>query len=177
LALGLDTRMKRQRDDPIRALCYLIEEISLAVCGFIAPGGKPLFNWRTNPFLFQAFKVAIIQLLDGLKPNGEIRSPLEQFDPTIRAQMPEQVLRFYGSPEVCGETAALSVWSAFQRYQPLTGRELEHARALGELGSRDQQQHSHMAQARHDLEITTAPREQTTEIPPGTSIKIGPSPV
>ena len=57
-----------------RAFCYLIAQIVEAARGQkrTAP---PEFNWRDNRFDFEAFKCAVIEVLDRLAPSGEADSP------------------------------------------------------------------------------------------------------
>jgi hypothetical protein len=64
-------------DRPTRALCYLIERMTIYARGLRtsdtedAEPGAYGFNWRTDPFDFAAFKAAVTQLLDRLAPDGE----------------------------------------------------------------------------------------------------------
>jgi len=64
------------RDPALRALYYLLAEVSEAVT-FPFPARpadlRPL--WRSDPFFFQAFRLAVGQLLDELKPTGEVKPP------------------------------------------------------------------------------------------------------
>jgi NTP pyrophosphatase (non-canonical NTP hydrolase) len=65
------------RDPALRALYYLIAEVAEAV-SFPFParpaGLRPL--WRSDPFLFEAFRLAVGELLDALKPTGrELKPP------------------------------------------------------------------------------------------------------
>src|SRR5215204_2534089 len=59
---------ERSRDRSLRALCFLISEIAegvvLPIPDFRLDNLRPL--WRTNPFLFRAFKLAVGKLLNAL---------------------------------------------------------------------------------------------------------------
>jgi hypothetical protein len=67
-------------DKPTRALCYLIERMTIYARGLRvsdtgnAEQGVYGFNWRADPFDFAAFKAAVIQLLDRLAPEGAVGS-------------------------------------------------------------------------------------------------------
>ena len=72
LDLGLKERQSRQSDDPIRAICYLITRLSEDISGAL---DRKKYNWRTNPFLYEAFKYAVIKVLDGIRPTGACEAP------------------------------------------------------------------------------------------------------
>jgi hypothetical protein len=69
---GLRSKREREfdRDDPMRALWYLVAEAAKEICGL-----KPGLDWRTNPFAYEALKLAIVKIMDALKPAGGIRPP------------------------------------------------------------------------------------------------------
>jgi hypothetical protein len=73
---GLRSKREREfeRDDPVRALWYLIAEAAKEICGF-REGRKPGLDWRTNPFAYEALKLAIVKIMNALRPAGNIRSP------------------------------------------------------------------------------------------------------
>src|SRR5262245_15072980 len=58
IELGLDRQKERERDTPVKALCYIVAELSALICCFKKEDRKP-FEWLTNPFMFEAFKLAI----------------------------------------------------------------------------------------------------------------------
>jgi hypothetical protein len=76
-------------DKPTRALCYLIERMAVYARGFgrssTADASAAIdhnigevefathhqFNWRASRFDFEAFKIAVTQLLDRWAPKGE----------------------------------------------------------------------------------------------------------
>jgi hypothetical protein len=73
---GLRVKREREfeRDDPMRALWYLVAETAKEICGS-REGRKPGLDWRTNPFAYEAFKLAIVKIMDSLRPAGDIRPP------------------------------------------------------------------------------------------------------
>jgi len=73
LRLGLYEKEKRAQESPLRAIFYLMGLLAERI-----PAGlraDPKYNWRTNPFMFEAFTVAVRYLLDALRPPGEIIAP------------------------------------------------------------------------------------------------------
>jgi hypothetical protein len=81
IAAGLLTeglRSKREREverhDPVRALWYLIALAARVTCGWKFPEGrKPGLDWRTNPLAHETLKLAIVKIMNGLRPPGKIR--------------------------------------------------------------------------------------------------------
>jgi hypothetical protein len=75
---ALDNRRMNERNDPTRALSYLIGELADTV----APPALKMENfasdWRNDPFLFDAYKLSILKLMDALRPAGEAVSPLDR---------------------------------------------------------------------------------------------------
>jgi hypothetical protein len=78
LLLGLHEKLGRNRPSTIRAMCYLItaliERISVSVLKE-RNLTHPEYNWRSNPFMFAAFRTAVLHLFDALRPQGEIVAP------------------------------------------------------------------------------------------------------
>jgi hypothetical protein len=75
---GLRLRREREfeRDDPMRALWYLIAEAAKAICGLRFPEGqKPGLDWRASPYAHEALKFAIVKIMNALRPAGDIRPP------------------------------------------------------------------------------------------------------
>jgi hypothetical protein len=69
LILGLEAKRERERDHPMRALAFLIDQLSINISG--TPGGKQGFRWRTDPFLFRALHMAVFELMTRLAPEGD----------------------------------------------------------------------------------------------------------
>src|SRR5262249_46953506 len=65
---------EKEHNPAIRALCFLITKLAHDVVG-LHHGKRPIFSWRSDPFFFRAFKIAVAKLLDALEPEGKIRPP------------------------------------------------------------------------------------------------------
>src|SRR3954452_23694362 len=76
LRRGLDATQQGRLDDPTRKFCGLIEALAENVVG-MRLDGKPLIDWTSDPFMFQAFKLALEKVLDAMQPSGAMRSPLD----------------------------------------------------------------------------------------------------
>jgi hypothetical protein len=61
---GLKERRATEKDPAMRALCFLIAQLARHVVGPMQA------NWRSAPFFYEAFKFAVVQLLDALDPPG-----------------------------------------------------------------------------------------------------------
>jgi hypothetical protein len=106
------------RDRSLRAFCFLFSEVAQAIC----PSGFPdehIPVWRFDPWLFQAFRLALAKLLDRFQPTGEMKLPdfwqiirdesdIEGFPPTKKER--EQMTR---SPEAMADYAVHRVLSDF----------------------------------------------------------------
>ena len=70
--------MEKGRDPAMRALNFLIGEVAHQVVGLpvIEDDGREtmLIDWRSDPFVYRAFKLAVQQLLETLTPPGKIES-------------------------------------------------------------------------------------------------------
>jgi hypothetical protein len=153
LELGLRVREDQLRDDPTRALCYLVAELAYNVGGSFLPGGvKPAYNWRTDPFMYESLRLAVGKLLAAMRPGGEMKSPLEGVDPALLFGLPPAVIDSYKTPEARADAVFMYIWQAFQTSVPMSGEELEGARNYGPRGSVIERQHNAMAQARRVLQ-------------------------
>ena len=78
LRQGLNKKRNDRRSDETVALCRLISEL----VDIVAPGTMKTdsfdFNWRTDPFLFEALRLGISNTLDALRPPGEPLPPSER---------------------------------------------------------------------------------------------------
>jgi hypothetical protein len=68
----------KDRDRTVRALCYLISDMASKMNYIPGIDKHSSSEWRTNPFIFKAFKTAVASLLDFLEPPGKIISPLTE---------------------------------------------------------------------------------------------------
>lgn len=157
IRLGLQAEQDRRRDNPMHALCYLIAETGRVVGGFCGPDGRPKFDWRTNHFMFRAFKLAVGHLLDTLEPESRVDHASEQFDQIAFRELPPTMLESYSSPEARARNAAMIIWQALQTAEPVPQQETDGARSRRERhGEIVEAQRYGMSHARRDLNIKTA---------------------
>jgi len=118
---------EKARDPAMQALCFLIAETAQQTAGMSTPM-RPRQEWRTNPFYFRAFKIAVGKLLDALEPKGEIKPPIDmQFKRAEEAGgLENEFLKSFGNPELRGTYAARSIWADL-RNKPLYSREEDEA--------------------------------------------------
>jgi len=150
LRLGIKTKRERERPDALRAFCYLVAELAELICNFKEADGNPVFDWRTTPFTFEAFRLAIQKLMDAIKPSGEIRSPTED-EPTLANSL---ISGPYDSPQARAEWATTILWYNLQSLEP--GRLRQEMFSIpitaDELTEFEREAYS-MARARRDLQI------------------------
>jgi hypothetical protein len=107
------------RDPSMRALCFLIAQLAGHVAGLTDAQGRPAFNWRTDRFFFQAFKLAVAKVLDALEPSGEIRSPKDMFENRDKDEngirLFEMVKATYETPEARADAAARTLLSTLKQ--------------------------------------------------------------
>ena len=68
---SFDRDRDRSGDPALRAFCFLFKELAQVIC--IDPGQVP--DWRFDPWLFQAFRLAVPNLLDHFRPAGKMKLP------------------------------------------------------------------------------------------------------
>jgi hypothetical protein len=175
LASSFSREREDARDPAMRALCYLIADTASSVSGLVRiEDGKPVHDWRTNPFMFEAFKLAVGYLLDALRPKGEIRLPFEELPMgPLNAFHPEysEALRVlaesYATPEARGRIAFATVWNALltsdRENVQGSARDLyaagqpwgaDETRKLHKMMEREQWRTYGMSDARHALDPT-----------------------
>ena len=64
----------QSRDRALRAFCFLFSELVQAICPRDFPD-KRIPDWRFDPWLFQAFRLAVAKLLGRFQPSGEMKLP------------------------------------------------------------------------------------------------------
>jgi Arc-like DNA binding domain len=115
----------KEREPAMRALCFLIAEIANQVVGHgfdeadkkslldeSKKKGFPIYfpDWRSEPFYFRAFKLAVVQLLDALQPPGDVKPPRRHLN--LYPKTPEadafaaRFNRSFESPEARADYAA-----------------------------------------------------------------------
>lgn len=116
----------RVRDPAMQALCFLIAETAQQTAGLNSSKDRAL-EWRTSPFYFRAFKIAVGKLLDALEPKGKIEPPVEmQFNISEDAEALEyDFLKSFRDPEARGAYAARSIWASLRNVPLHTSEEDE----------------------------------------------------
>jgi hypothetical protein len=116
-------------------------------------------DWRTNPFYFRAFKIAVGKLLDALEPKGKIEPPFEmQFNISEEAEALEyDFLKSFRDPESRGAYAARSIWASLRNI-PL------HTREEDEATKKRLREHSEAAYLRELYGMPNAARDLQIEI-------------
>ena len=111
LRLALEVKRDRQLDDPIRALGYVIGGIAY-FCQSTTEDGR-FCDWRTDPSMFEAFRLALATFLERLRPAGEI-------DTTVEGPLAGS------SPASHAEYAFRAIWRQLQApIEPMSPNELE----------------------------------------------------
>lgn len=73
LQMGLEEIADLDRPKPLKGLLFLISSLGRGTPGHLWP--DPKYSWNANPYMFAAFRAAIIGLLDRLRPPGEVTTP------------------------------------------------------------------------------------------------------
>jgi hypothetical protein len=119
LKLGINRKRETERDRPMRALFFLIEQFALnlslarteekALSPFHAKLATEGLHWRTNPFIFRSLQSAISQMMDHLAPSGALVVPrsVKEYSKYFSLKIPT-------TPEQWADNAGLLVWIAFQ---------------------------------------------------------------
>jgi hypothetical protein len=109
----------QSRDRALRAFCFLFSELQRVVCV------DPELDWRSDPWLFQAFKLAVAKLLDRFQPAGETKLPqwwrFVRESPSVEGILfnKEERERITESPEAMAEHAVQRVLWSFDSPQRL----------------------------------------------------------
>jgi hypothetical protein len=105
IVLGLESRRERERDEPMRALAFLIDQLSINISE--TRGHKEDARWRTDPFLFRALQEAIYQLMNRLVPDGD---PLKKPPELKRGPL--------STPQALAARAVDVIWHLFSAAEP-----------------------------------------------------------
>ena len=74
LQIGLEKRAEhRNRPRPLRALFFFIEGLSRGIAAHHQ--GDPKYSWRSNPYIFDAFRAGVNHILETVRPAGEVIVP------------------------------------------------------------------------------------------------------
>jgi Arc-like DNA binding domain len=109
----------RSGDRSLRAFCFLFSELAQVIC--LNPEQAP--DWRSDPWPFQAFKLAVAKLLDRFQPVGEMKLPkwwrFARESPSAVLSTKEEIERITESPEAMAEHAVQQVLRSFTNPQRL----------------------------------------------------------
>ena len=130
-------------DPAIRALCFLFERIAEVISW--PPFVVRPWPWRSSPFLFTAFKLAVNKLLDVMQPAGDIESPLVR-------QPGDFYRRMYETPETLSDYVVSFVWTALHKDKAPNEFEEEMRKRPEDREARSQVFYG-MLNARRDLGI------------------------
>ena len=158
LVNGLAKRRENERDKAMRALCFVIAETAHQAVGIHVTEGKtdvPASSWRSDPFFYRAFKLAVIQILDALEPKGEIKPLAVSSAELERDSAGAEWLQSFKSPEARAKYAAGYVLNSLETIPRLTIEEREEERRfLERVGSPSHWREFYgMPDAARDLEI------------------------
>jgi hypothetical protein len=106
LQIGLDELAARRRPEPLRALFFCLEWLAHAI-----PAYRRHDKVLSNPYMFAAFRAAVIKFLDALKPQGEIVRP-----ETERFGLFDVIPLFADDPEEYGRDCLSSLWHSMRIY-------------------------------------------------------------
>jgi hypothetical protein len=73
--------------DPTKAFCYVVGLLAERISGIYF--ATPEYNWRSNPFMFEAFRTAVLYILDELRPSGKMVAP-PPLHPTFKSTFREE---------------------------------------------------------------------------------------
>jgi hypothetical protein len=164
---ALREREDEDRNPAIRALNYFITLLAEKISGPVSvvwetgvtvpPQGEKRIRelerrdaWRTDPFLFKAFKFAVKRLLDTLEePPGEIR-------PTVipsSSNITERMRKALASPEEFGALRFDTLWEHSHHSGTLTDQQQRIVRDFPTLGQDFMRRFYSLPKARSDLEL------------------------
>jgi hypothetical protein len=159
---------RKTRDPAMQALCFLIAETAHQVVGphefntgtkTETPMGEG--DWRSNPFFFRAFKLAVAQILDALQPPGDADAPRVRTEMLPAATQEGAPLaawlkRSFESPEARADYAAMQVLGSLMEVSKQSIEALnESASLLRRMGNASHlREHYGMVNAVKDLQIS-----------------------
>ena len=178
LILGLEAKRRKQQHRSSRAFCYLVEKLgeqigssrSIDLIHQIQPIPQKAYaalqdEWRTNPFRYEAFSVAVRCLLEALKPKGEI-APLyspKQIETGTGINLPgfiESLKDIFSSPEKLAASAFADLWTRLlTSEQPRSEVETELMSANPWLGEIIREEFYGLQDARRDLGLGSSDKE------------------
>jgi hypothetical protein len=123
LLVGMGQKAERRKKNPLRALCFLLENLSGYVSGPTSLTDDPAYSWHSNPYMFEAFRTAVIDLLNQIRPTGEVVTPPREgssraLHPSEKFRQQESVTPIWDfpeKPEDYGHTIARDLLITMQR--------------------------------------------------------------
>jgi hypothetical protein len=110
LQLGLEEMAAIRNPRPLKALLFLVEALSQNIPdGMARHLDDDSYSWRSNPYMFAAFRAAVISLLELLRPRGEIVIPPQGPLAKDQAALEPLVVTFPDSPDEYGRLQALNL--------------------------------------------------------------------
>ena len=121
-----DEHEEERRDPALRALCFLIERLTHHIVGPVPA------HWRSDLFLYRAFKIAVHQLLDALEPPGPgMRWVLRGKHPDANADAyMQRYIASFDSPEARATHSADLILSELRNIPSWSPRRREQERKL-----------------------------------------------
>ena len=170
---------ERERDPALYALLFMIGQLAEHIAqtadlrGLIPAKHRAALGsrWRTDRFLFKAFKFAVPYLLNQLdEPSGKLESPVtpndikrqsdsfaEDHNPKLARLAKKQIK----SPEAYGEIEIINLWSRANRPDDVNELTLQQIKEeLPQIASAWKREMYGLAQARRALELTPKPNSK-----------------
>ena len=129
-----------------------------------------LDEWRTDPFRFAGFKIAVGTLLNAIAPKGEIKSPVsaEMVDKFVDEEGPffdnpalvDLLKQKWKSPENLAADVFSNLWAQLNRSHPLSEKEkliMQRGAWVGEMMIEETYA---LAEARADLGLDKGGEKQ-----------------
>jgi hypothetical protein len=119
LRYSFNREQDESRDPSARALNFLFAELADRVHLGLAAANS--INWRSDPFVFRAFKLAVGKLLDALEPPGDVKRPPDFMLEMLKGdktQAMEWFIQITRSPEAMAEQAVAYVLMSFNKPVP-----------------------------------------------------------
>jgi hypothetical protein len=150
-----------ERDPKLRALCFLIRELAGHIVG-PSVGEVPLYDWRSDPFFYRAFKIGISQLLDALEPPGPIKAPEFEVNKGSPDPAMKRYLASFESPEARAEYSADYILNALRQAPERTAEQEEEQKKIAALHPSLMREFYGMPSAVRDLAIKQYSGKTTT---------------
>jgi hypothetical protein len=137
LRLSFQRDSEKEREPAMRALCFIIAETARQIEGVHLTSGEKeasLYHWRTDPFFYKAFRLAVGMILDALSPPGELVKP----GITPKDQVPEDEdrpavdrwLKSYETPDARAAYVADAVLNSLRTAPAMSKSEREEQQQM-----------------------------------------------